>query len=82
MKKKTPCRFLQMKRRIAVILALFCGIVCALTAVLEFSAAKNSYEEIKSMEINDSEIGIKNAERSFVRQVDEIIRLDYETAEK
>ena len=82
MKKKTPCRFLQMKRRIAVILALFCGIVCALTAVLEFSAAKNSYEEIKSMEINDSEIGIKNAERSFVRQVEEIIRLDYETAEK
>lgn len=82
MKKKTPCRFLQMKRRIAVILALFCGIVCALTAVLEFSATKNSYEEIKSMEINDSEIGIKNAERSFVRQVEEIIRLDYETAEK
>ena len=34
------------------------------------------------MEINDSEIGIKNAERSFVRQVEEIIRLDYETAEK
>ena len=76
MKKKRLSRFLQMKRKIMVIIALLYGAVFIFMFLLEMFSAKNSYQKLVSMEVMASETGLKNAERFFVRQVEEIRRLD------
>ena len=76
MKKKRLSRFLQMKRKIMVIIALLYGAVFIFMFLLEMFSAKISYQKLVSMEVMASETGLKNAERFFVRQVEEIRRLD------
>lgn len=67
MKKKRLSRFLQMKRKIMVIIALLYGAVFIFMFLLEMFSAKNSYQKLVSMEVMASETGLKNAERFFVR---------------